>query len=74
MSCAVISGLVAVAVVLEGHVIGSVLSGLVLIYSITLSGYLTELSRAHADCQMSMNSVERVREYCQVCLYDGIVA
>lgn len=51
-SCALISGIVAAAVVLEAKAIGSIMAGLVLIYSTTLSSYLTDLSRAHADCQV----------------------
>ena len=66
MLCAAMSGLVALAVVLKGHVIGSTLSGLVLLYTIDVSDYLTFLTRMHAECQMSMNSVERIIEYCEV--------
>ena len=64
--CAAMSGLVALAVVLKGHVIGSTLSGLVLLYTIDFSDYLTFLTRMHAECQMSMNSVERIIEYCAI--------
>lgn len=66
LMCAVVSGLVALGVVLKGRVIGSTLAGLVLMYSIEFSDYITYLSRMHAECQMSMNSVERILEYCDI--------
>lgn len=61
--CAIVSGVVAFAVVLRARDIGSTVAGLILIYSIDFSDSLTFLTRMHAECQMSMNSIERIVEY-----------
>ncbi|XP_006824101.2 ATP-binding cassette sub-family C member 8-like [Saccoglossus kowalevskii] len=42
------------------------LVGLALTYSVSISGFLTWLVRAGADCEMYMNAVERVEYYSQV--------
>lgn len=64
--CAFVAGLIAFAIVYKGETIGSTLAGLVLIYSAEFGTYQTYLIRMHAECQMSMNSVERIIEYCDI--------
>ena len=51
------------AVVVEAHNVGSAMAGVVLLYSLNFCDSLTWLARTHADCQMNMNSVERIQEY-----------
>lgn len=63
---AVVSGSVAVFVLLEAKTIGSTVAGLALIYSLSFTENLTFMTRMHAEVQMSMNSVERIIEYSTV--------
>lgn len=43
--------------------IGNTLAAVVMIYSLSFCDALTWLARTHADCQMNLNSVERLKEY-----------
>jgi len=43
--------------------IGNTLAAVVMIYSLNFCDALTWLARTHADCQMNLNSVERLKEY-----------
>jgi len=63
---AVVSGSVALAVVLEAPHLGSTVAGLVLVYAMNFTDAVTYMTRLHGECQMSMNSVERIVEYCKV--------
>lgn len=60
------AGVVGMVVVMEAKTIGSTAAGIVLIYSLSFQENLTFLTRMHAECQMAMNSVERVREYSEL--------
>ena len=59
-------GLVALVAVIRPNAMGSGLAGLVIVYTLSFTENITFLARCHSDCQMSMNSVERVMEY--VCI------
>jgi ABC-type multidrug transport system fused ATPase/permease subunit len=61
-----VAGVVGMVVVMEAKTIGSTAAGIVLIYSLSFQENLTFLTRMHAECQMAMNSVERVREYSEL--------
>lgn len=63
---ALVAGVVGIVVVMEAKTIGSTAAGIVLIYSLSFQENLTFLTRMHAECQMAMNSVERVREYSEL--------
>mmetsp|Transcript_7280 Transcript_7280/g.10839 ORF Transcript_7280/g.10839 Transcript_7280/m.10839 type:complete len:748 (-) Transcript_7280:82-2325(-) len=63
---AFVAGIVGVAVVFEAESIGITAAGIVLTYSLGFCDTLTFLARMYADCQMSMNSVERVKEYSEL--------
>jgi ABC-type multidrug transport system fused ATPase/permease subunit len=63
---AIVAGCVGFAVVLEARTIGSTAAGIVLIYSLSFQENLTFLAWKHAECQMDMNSVERIKEYCEL--------
>ena len=63
---AIISGTVGMAVILSVDSISSTIAGIVLLYSLSFCDYATFLARGHADCQMEMNCVERIREYSQI--------
>ena len=41
-------------------------AGIVLLYSLTFTENLTWVARTHADCQMNLNSVERIKEYSDI--------
>ena len=41
-------------------------AGIVLLYSLTFTENLTWVARTHADCQMNLNSVERIKEYSEI--------
>jgi ABC-type multidrug transport system fused ATPase/permease subunit len=68
---AIVAGAVGAAVVYNagahqaggGHGLGAPAAGLVLLYSLNFCDNLTWLARTHAECQMDMNSVERIEEY-----------
>ena len=60
---AVVTGLVALVVILQAHTIGSTIAGLTMVYALSFTDNVTFLARMHAECQMSLNSVERVMEY-----------
>jgi ABC-type multidrug transport system fused ATPase/permease subunit len=61
-----VSGGVALGVVLSASSIGSTVAGLVLLYAMSFTEAVTYLARQHGDCQMMMNSVERLIEYCNL--------
>jgi ABC-type multidrug transport system fused ATPase/permease subunit len=63
---AIVVMVVAIVVVKEAETIGSTLGGLVLMYSLTFTDAVTYMIRCHSDCQMSMNSVERIMEYSNI--------
>jgi ABC-type multidrug transport system fused ATPase/permease subunit len=63
---AVVSGGVAYFVVREAGYLGSTISGLALVYAIKFTEELTYLLRAHSECQINMNSLERIEEYCRI--------
>jgi len=63
---AFVTGFVAVAVVYETGNINSTVAGMVLLYAMNFTGSITFVTRMHGECQMSMNSVERVMEYLEV--------
>eukprot|EP01031_Cornospumella_fuschlensis_P034745 gene34745-42071_t len=70
MQClgALVSGAVAVGIVYttQNHssfALSSASAGLALMYSLGFCDNLTFLARSHADCQMDLNSVERIEEY-----------
>jgi ABC-type multidrug transport system fused ATPase/permease subunit len=60
---AVVVGLVALMVVLNAESIGSSIAGLTLVYALSFTDNVTFLARMHSECQMSLNSVERIMEY-----------
>jgi len=62
----VVAGLVGLCVVIEAKTIGSTAAGLALVYSLSFTSALKEITRAHGDCQTCMNSVERIQEYCKL--------
>lgn len=82
MQClgAVVAGLVGLGVVYytsastvtssssEGHhiAVSASAAGLALLYSMGFCDNLTFLARAHADTQMDLNSIERIREYTEI--------
>lgn len=41
-------------------------AGLVLLYSLSFTDHLTWVARTHADFQMNLNSVERIKEYSEI--------
>ena len=63
---AIVQGGAAYFVVQESDAIGVTIAGLVLIYAFSFTQNLTFLTRSYSDCQMNMNSVERVLEYCKI--------
>ncbi len=63
---AVVSGLVATFVVTNAETIGSTVAGLALIYAMGFTDSVTYMARCHAECQMSLNSVQRIMEYLEV--------
>lgn len=63
---ACVSGCVAWFVVHQADNIGSTVAGLVLLNAMNFTDAITYMTRMHGECQMSMNSVERIAEYCDV--------
>ena len=59
----VVSGVVALAVVLLGKAVDGRVAGLAIVYAMNFAENFTYMARAYSDCQMTMNSVERVMEY-----------
>ena len=59
----VVSGAVALAVVLLGKSVDGRVAGLAIVYAMNFAENFTYMARAYSDCQMTMNSVERVMEY-----------
>lgn len=45
---------------------GGAAAGLVLVFALNLTDNLTFMARLYADCQMNLNSVERLQEYSSV--------
>jgi ATP-binding cassette subfamily C (CFTR/MRP) protein 1 len=56
-------GCVGLAVVCGGFRLSGGAAGLVLVYSLTFTESLTWIARTHAESQMNLNSVERIKEY-----------
>jgi ABC-type multidrug transport system fused ATPase/permease subunit len=63
---AVVAEIVAVAVVYWYQDVDGASAGLVILYSLTFTENLNLIARMHAECQMLLNSVERVKEYSAV--------
>ncbi len=63
---AMVTGCVGLTVVLLAESIGSTVAGIVLIYSLALCDNILWLAKSHAECQMDMNSVDRVQEYSEL--------
>jgi ABC-type multidrug transport system fused ATPase/permease subunit len=63
---AIVAGGVAFLVVREAEFLGSTIAGLALVYSIKFTEELTYLLRTHSECQINMNSLERIDEYCRI--------
>lgn len=57
------TGVVGLTIVMHLSTIGNTLAAVVMIYSLNFCDALTWLARTHADCQMNLNSVERLKEY-----------
>lgn len=57
------TGVVGLTIVMHLSTIGNTLAAVVMIYSLSFCDALTWLARTHADCQMNLNSVERLKEY-----------
>jgi ABC-type multidrug transport system fused ATPase/permease subunit len=58
-------GCVGIAILYTNTLSGSG-AGLVLLYSLSFTDHLTWITRVHADCQMNLNAVERVKEYSEI--------
>ena len=63
---ALVSGVVSLFVVVERDHIASTLAGIILLYSLQFTDSVTWTTRCYAECQNSMNSVERIQEYCDI--------
>jgi len=63
---ALVSGVVSLFVVVERDHIASTLAGIILLYSLQFTDSITWTTRCYAECQNSMNSVERIQEYCDI--------
>lgn len=50
----------------SGPYVGGAAAGLVLVFALNLTDNLTFMARLYADCQMNLNSVERLQEYAYV--------
>ena len=62
---AVVAWTAGIFIILYGGV-DSGTAGIVLLYSLTFTENLTWVARTHADCQMNLNSVERIKEYSEI--------
>ncbi len=63
---ALVSGAVSLFIVVERDNISSTLAGIILLYSLQFTDSMVNTLRCYAECQNSMNSVERVQEYCNL--------
>ena len=63
MAGAIVSGTVAYIIVKTGSSLSSTVAGLTLVYAMNFTDAITYISRTHGECQMRMNSVERIVEY-----------
>ena len=61
-----VAGGTALLVVLQAKSLNGTTAGLALIYALMFTDNLTYLIRNHAECQMNLNSVERIQEYSQI--------